>query len=494
MLKLPVFTYFQKGCQEEEIWKDGEFRRLRFQGREGLNAESIYSRLIVRSHTLNQPKGSLTFWIMPLEDMASQACPTHMPQFEKNIHNYVLMTDDHIEYDDVEEASFALVYRFNWNDQLFAKFYKGKMGRGALYPQHAITVGGQLSFQKNTWYQMGLSWDREGGDYRIYINGILISRSTIFLEKLQDPCGPYLYMGNPSFAFSELEFYDQCLDSEEFCRSFEEEAVCQNKELQAQLAAVHTGNALRKENWKPDESWEMKVNISLKHEKDLEAFYIQGCREAVSVTAEGIAVRTHMQRTPEAIVEKPDSYDPDQVYLWLREWLEGDVAIEYEFMPEKENGLSLVMFQASGMHREDFMRDYPLRTTGSMRMVHGENVRNYHWEYFREMDDVRHDIDSNILVKNPWGYPLAYQCLPKRLKQNEWHKIQVVQEGVRILGILDGMVVFDVEDRADSNNGPVLNSGHMAIRCMWKTRLRLRNLKVYNRRPPYDVIEQEVGG
>lgn len=488
MEKSPVFTYYQNGSLEKDVWKEGEFRKIRYQGREGLNAESMYSRLILCSHTLNQPKGSMTLWIMSLEDMSSQACPIHMPQFENNIHNYVLISDDHIEFDDVEEASFALVYRFNWNDQLFAKFYKGKIGRGALYPQHAITVGGQFAFRKNTWYQIGLSWNREEGDYRIYINGILVSRSTIFLDKLQTPCGPYLYMGNPSFVFSELKFYDICFDSEQFSRSYEEEVVCQNDEIQAQLQAVHMGNSLKSKIWEPDETWEKKVDLSLKKKEDLEEFYIQGCKEAVSVTPEGIFIQTHMQRTPEAIVEKPDSYDPDQVYLWLKKWLEGDVAIEYEFMPEKENGLSLVMFQASGMHREDFMKDYPLRTTGSMRMVHGENVRNYHWEYFREMDDVRHDMASNILVKNPWGNPLAYQCLPGRLEQNQWHKIQVVQEDARIVGMIDGKEIFDVEDRPDNNNGPVLNSGHMAIRCMWKTKLRIRNLKVYNRKLPYDII------
>ena len=427
---------------------------------------------------------------MPLEDMGSHACPIHMPQYEKNIHNYVLMSDDQIEFDDVEEAGFALVYRFNWNDQMFAKFYKGKIGRGALYPQHAITVGGQLSLQKSTWYQVGISWDREGGDYRVYINGIQISRATIFLEKLQTSCGPYLYMGNPSFVFSELKFYDVCFKPKQFQQIYEEEAVYCDEELQAHLLAVHTGNALRSENWIPDKTWKKKVELSLKNEEDLEKFYIQGCKEAVSVTSDGFSIQTHQRRTPEAIVEKPDSYDPDQVYLWLKEWLEGDVAIEYEFMPEKENGLSLVMFQASGMHREDFMKDYPLRTTGSMRMVHGENVRNYHWEYFREMDDVRHDIGSNILVKNPWGYPLAYQCIPKRLEQNQWHKIQIIQEEARILGIIDGKVIFDVEDQADSNNGPILNSGHIAIRCMWKTRLRIRNLRVFNREPAYDVIQE----
>ena len=171
---------------------------------------------------------------MPLEDMGSQACPIHMPQYEKNIHNYVLMSDDQIEFDDVEEAGFALVYRFNWNDQMFAKFYKGKIGRGALYPQHA-------------------------GDYRVYINGIQISRATIFLEKLQTSCGPYLYMGNPSFVFSELKFYDVCFKPKQFQQIYEEEAVYCDEELQAHLLAVHTGNALRSENWIPDKTWKKKV-------------------------------------------------------------------------------------------------------------------------------------------------------------------------------------------------------------------------------------------
>lgn len=487
MLAQPVRTYLEKGNLQKHIWQEGDFRTLSIQDREGLNAASIYSRLIIREHTLNELQGSFTFWFLPLEDMSSQACPVHMSQFEELTHNYVLMSDDHIEFGDVDEASFALVYRFNWNDQLFAKFFKGKIGRGALYPQHAITVGGQLSLRKNTWYQLGVSWDRENGDYRIYINGVQIARSTIFLDKLNDPCGKYLYMGNPAFSFSELKFYNKRFKPEEFCLLYENEATYRDDKLTEELQKIHAGRNLTSCTWKPDETWEKKTDLSLTKEEDLDAFYVQGCKEAVSVTPEGILIETHMERTQTAIVEKPDSYDPDQVYLWLKKWLEGDIAIEYEFMPRKENGLSLLMFQASGMHREDFMKDYPLRTTGSMRMVHGENVRNYHWEYFREMDDVRHDIDSNVLVKNPWGYALAYQCLPKRLEQNTWHKLQLVQEDQRILGMLDGKVVFDVIDRADVNNGPVLNSGHMAIRCMWKTRFCIRNLKVYNKKQPFIV-------
>jgi hypothetical protein len=67
------------------------------------------------------------------------------------------------------------------------------------------------------------------------------------------------------------------------------------------------------------------------------------------------------------------------------------------------------------MHREDFMADYPRRRTGSMRMVFGENVRNYHWEYYRHMNDTRHDMASSGLIKQPWQWPLAYQCLDRTL-------------------------------------------------------------------------------
>ena len=49
MKESPVYAYYQKGCLEKDIWKEGEFRKIRFQGREGLNAKSIYSRLIIRN-------------------------------------------------------------------------------------------------------------------------------------------------------------------------------------------------------------------------------------------------------------------------------------------------------------------------------------------------------------------------------------------------------------------------------------------------------------
>jgi hypothetical protein len=108
--------------------------------------------------------------------------------------------------------------------------------------------------------------------------------------------------------------------------------------------------------------------------------------------------------------------------------------------------LSLLLTQASGLQGEDFMADYPRRTTGSMSMVCWENIRNYHWEYYREVPDVPAGSASSGLIKNPWTTPLAYRCEPKPTAQQQWHRLEFLQEGKRLRGAIDGTLVFDVED------------------------------------------------
>ena len=57
------------------------------------------------------------------------------------------------------------------------------------------------------------------------------------------------------------------------------------------------------------------------------------------------------------------------MYLWTKQSFEGDLYVEFDFKSIRPGGLALLMFQASGMQREDFMKEYPLRTNGSMSTV-----------------------------------------------------------------------------------------------------------------------------
>lgn len=63
------------------------------------------------------------------------------------------------------------------------------------------------------------------------------------------------------------------------------------------------------------------------------------------------------------------------------------------------------------------MQEYPLRASGRMGMIFKEDVWNYHWEYYREMADVRNDLASFAIIKNPFNKPIAFNYFDKQLEK-----------------------------------------------------------------------------
>ncbi len=485
----PTLVYFPPNDLLAGIERDGPFRQLSVDGRAGINATSIHSRLKIPKHTINEDKGTLTLWIMPTEDLYSASVPTYIDPYEPLYYMYTMLSDIP-DLKNVSDASFALLWNSKQWRQLSSKFYKGNIFEDALYP-HDMSLassGENVSLNAKTWYQIATTWDRQEEVFRIFINGIPVGSCAMFADEVKhDPCGETLYAGNPALALSQLSFYDRILSPEELANVFEHEATKIYYDVQEALWDRHVGDGLRKYTWKPmGDEWQLKMDVSLTEPEQFDLFHVQGCPTTPRITDDGLLYETYMTRTEEAKIPKDtppptEVIDPDQVYLWTKEFFEGDLAVEYEFMSLQDNGLSVLIVQASGMQHEDFMADYPLRESGSMRIVWGENVRNYDWEYYREMDDVRHDIESHVLNKQPWGRQLAYQCQPQHWEKNVWHRIQFVQEGQRIRGTINGVLIFDVIDDPTNYSGPTFNCGHIAIRCMWKTRLLVRNLKVYSK-------------
>ena len=168
------------------------------------------------------------------------------------------------------------------------------------------------------------------------------------------------------------------------------------------------------------------------------------------------------------------------MYLWSPKSFEGDQWIEFDFRPESPKGLALAVFCASGSQREDFINDHGLQKTGSMGVIL-EQTRNYHWEYFRRVDIMRTDVETQYLLKNPWGRTLHYGCIPL-LQENRWHRLRFVKIDNRLHGAIDGKTVFDAMDDADANHGPVFNFGRFGFRQMYNTTMRYRNFVVYERK------------
>jgi len=100
------------------------------------------------------------------------------------------------------------------------------------------------------------------------------------------------------------------------------------------------------------------------------------------------------------------------------------------------------------------------------------------------MNDVRNDRISHGLIKNPWYHALGYATRAGHYAQNEWHRVQYLQEGARLRGIVDGDNVLDVTDNPFCNNGHVLQAGRLAIRVMARSHIAFRNLRVFNRLEP----------
>jgi hypothetical protein len=116
-----------------------------------------------------------------------------------------------------------------------------------------------------------------------------------------------------------------------------------------------------------------------------------------------------------------------------------------------------------------------------MATVFGEDVRNYHWEFYREMCDTRNDLVSHGLMKNPWYRPLGFQMENRRWDLDRWYRLDWLQEGARLRMVVDRLTVLDVVDSPDDNNGSIFTAGRIALRCMMRTDLTVRNLHVRTR-------------
>jgi hypothetical protein len=166
-------------------------------------------------------------------------------------------------------------------------------------------------------------------------------------------------------------------------------------------------------------------------------------------------------------------------YLWCPFQAEGDQCIEFEFQLVSPKGLALLIMCASGAQGEDIIGDQGLRKTGSMSDMNA-NYRNYHWEYVRRVEAMRTDVETQYVNKNPWARSLFVGCT-NRLEQNRWIKIRFMKTGKKLTGYLDGKLIFEVEDNAFDNNGPVFNSGRIVLRQMYATSMMYRNFEIYQK-------------
>src|SRR5262245_11807774 len=105
----PRFCYTLLGDTPVE----GAARVINHQGRKGINALSVRTRAVIPKHTVSSPSGSLTLWLMALEDLATITSIPHILQCEPDFNVYTVLSDNPT-LREWESASFALVWCGHW--------------------------------------------------------------------------------------------------------------------------------------------------------------------------------------------------------------------------------------------------------------------------------------------------------------------------------------------------------------------------------------------
>lgn len=473
----PVYSYLNDFSLKDTntLKLNGPARVINLHGRSGINMTSIKSVLELKAHNLKNEKGTVTIWVMPLEEMSAFDNKPGMIISNPNYTTYPFLSD-YANPLDFNKANFKLAWTPRWHPSLIAQFGKGSFYEEAFnIPYKALVSVSHFTFNKNKWYQLALSWDYKNNKYALFVNGIQVGRENQFGMSTphRDTINSSLYLGNPELCFSEIRFYKEVFSPEQASAHFKSETTDYDKTLNDELLYTYAGKGRKSFDWKLDASWQQKMSISMTNKSDLDSFYVQGNPVKVEVTKDGLLVETVNKEYTGSLLDS-------QVYVWSNRPFEGNLYVEYDFKVVRPGGLSLLMVQASGMNREDFMADYPLRTSGRMTTVYGEDVRNYHWEYYREMADMRNDVENSALMKNPFLYPLSFGSLNAPVKKEVWHKLQFLQIDNKLVGAIDGIIMVEFKDDGFSNNGPVYDFGRIAIRCMVHSKLLFRNLKVYN--------------
>lgn len=454
----------------------GPARIISSGGRQGLNTTSIHSVLKLKAHTLKEDKGSVSLWVMSLEDLSPYRDRDKMGMDNSDYRNYPLLSDNPNPQHE-KDANFKWLWSTAWHPSLRAQFGKGNFyDDNFKYPHLAFISVSHFTLTAKKWYQFTLTWNHSKAQYTLYANGILIGKEDHFKQDKfrRDSMNNALFTGNPSLCYSDIRFYEQELTEKEVYSGFRQQVIQFDAALENELQYTYAGKLRKTFDFQPGKDWTPKLALTLQSPADKDNFHVQGNPVDVKITQKGLLVETIDKQYTGALLDS-------QVYVWSKKAFEGDLYVEYEFKVLRPGGLSLLMVQASGMNREDFMADYPLKTTGRMTTVYGENVRNYHWEYYREMSDMRNDVQNSVLAKNPFGFALSFSALDKPVDYTKWNKLQFLQIGHKLVGAINGIVMVEFTDNSFINNGPVYNFGHIAIRCMLHSKMLFRNLKVYNK-------------
>lgn len=428
--------------------------------------------------------GTLTAWMTPLEGVGSWYPVSTADVGRQGIARLPVVTDAYPPRR-VDESTLALALYPTPLIGLEARVAQGRRGYlpedirngtkkfvpddRAERPRARVLIH-DLQLRRGYWYHVGIGWDIDRERIELYLDG---ERANVADGVAFNQPDDALYFGNPMLALADLRAADRLLDSEVVAETYETDRM--NRRTDPRVERFLHGSEPMSMSVEPA-GYDLQTEMSLTDPAEV-AQWIPHGPDATTLR--------ELRATPEGMLfETRDTWNVDNLCtLWSPHWYEGDIHIEYDFRVERDDGLAILVFDATTHDRGDVIehRDYP--ATGSMKTILS-NVRNYWWEYMRRTPPARRDANTHLLVKGPHHQPPLGHNVCETTEPHEWHTLTVNKEGNRIRCTIDDRRVFDVEDSPEIGNGPSYNAGRIGLRHMQKTRVRYRNLRVHTCPPP----------
>ena len=446
---------------ESQLNIDGPHRFVKIAGITGLHVSSLKTKAFIETSALKSDRGTVSVWFSPLENI--DKAPAY------GLNAIFPLLSDFYPASKVDSCRFSVYYWGSGYPRVIARFTDGGFWQQMDYGLASFVYAESLPLQKGQWYQVAVTWDKPKEKIAMYINGELVGHN--FLAKSFKQSNNKIYLGNPLMVVSGLKFHTESLNKEEIRNDYLSGRPETNQSSDNTIRKIVNPQDKPTLNFKLDSSWKKEYECSFTKKTDLNGWTFQ--------TGDKFRDKFKLDVSENGLYwETPEMIDTEsRGYLWCPAKVEGDQWIEFEFQLVSPKGLALLIMCASGMQGEDVIEDHGLRKTGSMGDMNA-NYRNYHWEFMRRVEAMRTDVETQYVCKNPWGKGLYVGCVP-RFEQNRWIKIRYIKVGNKICGSFDGKTVFEVEDSAYDNNGPVLNSGRVVLRQMYNTAMRYRNFVIY---------------
>ncbi|WKN44955.1 DUF1961 family protein [Tunicatimonas pelagia] len=460
-------TFHASLCDSTQATIAGSHRFATVKGWCGYLPTSIHTQATVVPTVHQQPAGSFSFWFSPLEDLDFYP---DKPMGSTPPPHYFPLLSDVPPTQPLAEVSYGLYWTAGY-PQFLGKFKAGSVWGIMDYGLAPFVYAEHLPLRRGNWYHVTLTWDKPKQQLRLYVNGVRMG----FLDQAGnfDPVPDTLFVGNPMMVMRDLTFTSEVPTEDEVRDFYQNNRPKQNELADEDIAKAVFVYEKPPLNLKRDSSWQETYTCDFTKPEDVDTWLFQSGDKfrdkfELQTSDEGLLIRT------------PDIIDTEsRMYLWSPRTFSGDLWLEFDFQVVSDQGLALVAICASGPRGEDFTQDYGITKTGSMQFML-DDIRDYHWEFMRRVEVMRTDVETQYVAKNPWHWRMHYSVFP-RLEQNQWHRLRLVKIGNRLHGSINGETIFDVEDDASLNNGPVLSLGRIGIRQMYNTAMRYRNLVVYSK-------------